>query len=180
MKKIQKILKIQILKKKNNKKDKINENLVGIDVSPVKLQSVSSHSKKFYANRKLKLAESQMQNKLSLVLKLMNEAESDTEKRKKNEEIKKKMWYQLACWAHENKVEEQFIREKIQVLTIVPQSWSRRVVSKFNVTEYMVWKAQDLILKNGIQTIPGPRKANTISQEVMKNDEIFYKDDAKN
>lgn len=35
-------------------KDKMNKSLVGIDVSPIKLQSVSTHSKKSYAKRKLK------------------------------------------------------------------------------------------------------------------------------
>ncbi|GBN07950.1 hypothetical protein AVEN_10120-1 [Araneus ventricosus] len=60
-------------------------------------------------------------------------------------------------------------REKIQVLTIAPQSWSRkRVSTKFNVTEYMARKAWDLTLEKGILTIPGSQIVNKISQEDKK------------
>lgn len=41
-------------------KEKLNESLIGIDVTPLKLQSISSHSKQSYAKRKLKQAESQI------------------------------------------------------------------------------------------------------------------------
>ncbi|GBM70361.1 hypothetical protein AVEN_129677-1, partial [Araneus ventricosus] len=95
-----------------------------------------------YAKRKLKQAESQIKKKLSFVLKV-DEAESDDtecdiEKRKKDEEIKTK------CDDIGRLVELMKVklnsnltkREKIQVLTIAPQSWSRkRVTTEFNVTE---------------------------------------------
>lgn len=47
-------------------KDKINESLEGIDVSPIKLQSDSSGSKHCYAKTKLKEAKSQMKKKKCL------------------------------------------------------------------------------------------------------------------
>ncbi|GBN22112.1 hypothetical protein AVEN_177720-1 [Araneus ventricosus] len=59
--------------------------------------------------------------------------------------------------------------EKIQVLTIAPQSWSRkRVSTKFNVTEYMARKAWDLTLVKRILAIPGSQIVNKISQEAQK------------
>ncbi|GBL76989.1 hypothetical protein AVEN_12651-1 [Araneus ventricosus] len=69
-------------------------------------------------------------------------------------------------------------REKIQVLTIAPQSWSRkRVSTKFNVTEYMAQNAWDLTVEKGILAIPGSQIVNKISQEVMETVKFFYEDD---
>ncbi|GBM13973.1 hypothetical protein AVEN_152394-1 [Araneus ventricosus] len=95
-----------------------------------------------------------MKKKLSFVLKV-NKAgsdgtENDIEKRKKSEEIKRK------CDDIDRLVELVKVklnsnlskREKIQVLTIAPQSWSRkRIATEFNITEYMARKARELTLE---------------------------------
>ncbi|GBM57410.1 hypothetical protein AVEN_257075-1 [Araneus ventricosus] len=69
-------------------------------------------------------------------------------------------------------------REKIQVLAIVPQSWSRkRVATEFNVIEYMAQKARKLALENRILAITGSRIVNNIYQEVKETAKFFYEDD---
>ncbi|GBL81974.1 hypothetical protein AVEN_50555-1 [Araneus ventricosus] len=69
-------------------------------------------------------------------------------------------------------------REKIQVLTIAPQSWSsKRVSTEFDVTEYMARKTRDFRLRKGILAIPGSRIVNKISQKVMGTAKFLYEDD---
>jgi len=48
--------------------------------------------------------------------------------------------------------------EKIQILTILPKSWTRRrVVEEFHVSEYMARKARKLVSEKGIMSTPNPK-----------------------
>ena len=56
-------------------------------------------------------------------------------------------------------------RENIQILTLVPQSWStKKTVEEFGVTNYMVRKARHLRKANGILADPEAKKANSLQQ----------------
>lgn len=164
-------------------KEKLNESFIGINVSPLKLQSVATHSKKKYAKRKLKQAESQIKKKLSNVLKVedvQNSEDSDTESKLKLEETKSK------CDDMDKLVELMKLklntniskREKIQVLTIAPQSWSRKkVAQEFQVSEYMVRKARNLTIERGILAMPDRKGGHKISDEIQEIVKQFYEDD---
>ncbi|GBO22721.1 hypothetical protein AVEN_122022-1 [Araneus ventricosus] len=123
-----------------------------------------------------------MKKKLSFVLKVdeaeSDDTESDIEKRKKNEEIKTKCddidWLVELMKVKLNSNLSK--REKIQILTIAPQSWSRKIVAlELNVTEFMAQKARDLTLEKGILAIPGSRTVNKNFQEAMETDNFFMK-----
>lgn len=109
-----------------------------------------------------------------------DETESDSEKKLTKEDIKQK------CSDIDKLVELMKAkldsnlskREKIQVLTLAPQSWSRRkVATEFNVTEYMVRKARNLTIEKGILAIPGPKVGRKISFDIIKTVQNFYEDD---
>ena len=63
--------------------------------------------------------------------------------------------------------------QKVQILTVLPKSWSiRKVEEKFAVSNYMVRKAKDLVKDQGILSSPNPKHGSsslsqaTISLEV--------------
>ena len=70
-------------------------------------------------------------------------------------------------------------KEKIKLLTLAPESWSiQKVISKFNVTEYIVKKARALKKEHVILAEPKPKSGRALSKDVVddcvKN---FYCDD---
>ena len=64
-------------------------------------------------------------------------------------------------------------KEKIKLLTLAPESWSiQKVISKFNVTEYIV-KKEHVILAE-----PKPKSGRALSKDVVDDCVInFYCDD---
>ena len=61
-------------------------------------------------------------------------------------------------------------REKIQVLTTAPESWSRAKIAQFfNVSEYVVREAQKLREEKGILAMPPPKKAKSLDEVIIRN-----------
>ena len=47
--------------------------------------------------------------------------------------------------------------EKIQILTVLPKSWSiRRVQEEFGVSDFMARKAKQLVREKGVMSTPNP------------------------
>ena len=68
--------------------------------------------------------------------------------------------------------------EKVQLLTLVPDSWSREHCSNyFGVSEYLVRKARDLKKSSGILATPLPKSGKTIPEEHVIEIVNFYKSD---
>ena len=68
--------------------------------------------------------------------------------------------------------------QKVQILTLVPESWSqKKVATEFQVTEYMVKQARKLKREKGILAIPDPKKGNTLSKNTVKLVTDFYQSD---
>ena len=68
--------------------------------------------------------------------------------------------------------------QKVQILTLVPESWSQnKVATEFQVTKYMVKQARKLKGEKGIQAIPDPKKGNTLSENTIKLVTDFYQSD---
>ena len=68
--------------------------------------------------------------------------------------------------------------EKIQILTLAPDSWSRRYCAEhFNVSEYLVRTARELKKIKGILTKPAQKQGKVISQNTIDLVLSMYKDD---
>ena len=68
--------------------------------------------------------------------------------------------------------------EKVQLLTLAPDSWSREYCSKyFNVSEYLVRKARELKMISGILATPLPKKGKSLPQQHIDVIVNFYKSD---
>ena len=68
--------------------------------------------------------------------------------------------------------------EQIQILTLVPDKWSRMCCSEyFNVFEYLVWTSHEIKKLGGILAKPAPKKGKTITTETLHLVTNVYEDD---
>lgn len=80
------------------------------------------------------------------------------------------------------KLKEKFksskIDEQVQILTLVPQSWSiPQTISFFETTEYLVKKARKLLNEEGALGKVDKRKGRTLSAEIVQKVRNFYCED---
>ena len=68
--------------------------------------------------------------------------------------------------------------EKIQILTLVPDSWSRSYCATFfNVSEHLVRQARELKKSKGILAVPDQKKGKRLPDNVTEAVIEFYEDD---
>ena len=68
--------------------------------------------------------------------------------------------------------------EKLQILTLVPNSWSRKYCSEyFGVSEYLIRSARELKQRKGILPQPSQKKGKAMAQETIDLVHAFYEDD---
>lgn len=162
-------------------REKLNETLLGLDVTPLKLQSLSMQSKKKYAKKKFKMAKDQVKKKLSFVLNVQesnDSSESDSTTQVNELKTKSEDLDHLVDAIKEKLKTNLTKREKIQILTITPKSWSRRKsAEKFNVSEYLVRKARTLANEKGILALTEPKHGRNLPQETIDTAQLFYEDD---
>ena len=71
--------------------------------------------------------------------------------------------------------------EQIQILTLVPDKWSRMYCSEyFNIFEYLVWTSHEIKKVGGILAKPAPKKGKAITTETLNVEKNFYEDDSFN
>ena len=66
--------------------------------------------------------------------------------------------------------------QKVQILTVLPKSWSiRKVEEEFGVSNYMAHKAKDLVKDQGILSSPNPKHGSSLlSQATISLVQVFY------
>ena len=68
--------------------------------------------------------------------------------------------------------------EQLQILTILPKSWSvRKIENKFGVSNYMARKTKELVKTKGILSTPNPKPGKMLSNDTVKLIHSFYNDD---
>ena len=68
--------------------------------------------------------------------------------------------------------------EPIQILTLVPDKWSRMYCSEyFNVFEYLVWTSHEIKKLDRILAKPTPKKGKTITTETLHPVTNVFEDD---
>lgn len=74
--------------------------------------------------------------------------------------------------------ETDSISVKVQILTILPKTWSiRKIQEEFGVTYYMARKSKILVEEEGILTTPNPRPGKTLSDSTVENVIAYYNSD---
>ena len=68
--------------------------------------------------------------------------------------------------------------EQMQILTVVPQSWSRKQIqAEFGVSDYMARKSKQLVQDKGILSSPNPKAGPSLPSETVKLVIEFYESD---
>ena len=139
-------------------------------MSPVVKIKASTQIK--YASKKIKSVQTVFKKKLELITgKPVDEVESDEEQR---DYATSEMITQLKDKFKSSKRR----REKIQILTVLPRSWSTKTIqSEFEVSNYMVRKAKKLVEDKGILSTPSQKAGRTLTAIIVDNIRKFYCND---
>ena len=80
--------------------------------------------------------------------------------------------------AMQEKLKTTSYSEQIQILTLVPNKWSRIYCSEYlNVFQYLVWTSHEIKKIGGILAKPAPKKGKTITTETLHLVTNVYEDD---
>lgn len=152
--------------------EKLNESCELLDLSPFKVTKRKLDRRPEYIRTKSRKLALKFQETASEVLHVS--MENVSEPSGSNECID--------CNILMQKLKEKFstscIKEKLQILTLVPASWSiEKTRTFFNTTEYMVKKSRKLLKEDGILSKGSNKVGNRISKEVEARVQTFYYDD---
>ena len=65
--------------------------------------------------------------------------------------------------------------EQVQVLTVLPKSWSvKKVQQEFGVSEYLARQSKKLVEERGILSLPGPSRGPSLPPETVIDVCSFY------
>ena len=163
----------------------LNCSLTEINRSPVKTHSLPPHMRATYGKRKLSKVNAEYQKRLSKVLKITEKeiVSTDSASTSQLPEITKDAtaFNQLMVQLRLKLKQPQTTRaQKIQILTMVPMTWSRQeAMDYFEVSQYiqyMVRTARKLLQQHGILTIPLPRQGKTLDKNIPERIINFYCD----
>lgn len=161
---------------KEEAQDVLNFMLRKVNQSPIKLHAVSSKQRQSLGKRKAETLCSEVKKKFSNVLgsNFWDEPEtvsSEVEQKAANfdaliELIKEKIASGISR------------REKIQLLTLAPISWTAdKVQSTFNVSNYAVRLARSLLKNEGLLALPKPRNGRKLDGNTVLIVKNFYEND---
>ena len=68
--------------------------------------------------------------------------------------------------------------EQVQVLTVLPKSWSvKKIQQEFGVSEYLARQSKKLVEERGILSLPGPLRGPSLPSETVDTVCMFYESD---
>ncbi len=149
----------------------VNESLSGIGESPV--QSKKLTSLKRYSEEKLDRITGAFRKKLRIDPQITDHAEMQ------RIELKYKRDYDEIITQLKGKFQSCERRsDQMQVLTVLPQSWSiRQMQDEFGISNYMARATKKLVEEKGILSTPNPKPGRAITDEVTTKIKEFYESD---
>lgn len=155
----------------------INLSFQSIGESPLKVHALPSHCKTSYAKRKIESASSTLKSKVVKVLETDYPSDDETQITEETENKATDMDRLIELIKLKLNITNTK-REKIQILTLAPTSWSRKkICQEFNVSEYTARKAKELVRDKGILALPEPRQGNVLDENVITLVKMFYESD---
>ena len=80
--------------------------------------------------------------------------------------------------AMQEKLKTASYSEQIQILTLVPNKWSRIYCSEYlNIFEYLLWTSHEIKKVGGILAKPAPKKGKAITTETLHLVTNVFEDD---
>lgn len=160
--------------------ENLNISLYSLGESPIRLHSLPDHMRVPYAKKKIQSVVDNIEEKVSIVMQkdILDEiCRQEKEELKENEAKAKDMDNFIALL--KSKFETDLTRrEKVQLLTLIPSSWSRKKIQEeFQVTEPMVRESRTLLKEGGILASPGPKKGRKLRDNVIEQVINFFESD---
>ena len=155
------------------KKAKLDTELIldTLEQTPIKLHGIAQSQKEQYGKEKLRRSSEKLAKVISTAIDSEIPAQTDNDA----------LASDMNEFLHELKLKidnETNYAKKIQMLTLVPRSWSRkRIADHFNVSEYSVRKAIELRDSEGIMALPAAYTRKRISDDTLQAVQATYEDD---
>eukprot|EP00112_Aurelia_sp_Birch-Aquarium-sp1_P018720 Seg4505.3 transcript_id=Seg4505.3/GoldUCD/mRNA.D3Y31 product="hypothetical protein" protein_id=Seg4505.3/GoldUCD/D3Y31 len=159
-----------------------------MDISPMKLHAVPSHSKIVYGKRKIEQVQSKLkkqgetiQKNVAEVINVMPESIKPMQSAVPSDyaELKKKANdFDILVSLMKEKLKISNRQKKIQILTMAPHSWSiQHTANEFQVSEYMVRQERKIAAEKGVFEMPDQKKGKNLSKNIRRRVVDFYCDD---
>ena len=166
----------------------VDTSLKEMDLSPIKLHGVAVHSRITLGKRKLQQIQDKMKDQETVlrkrIAKIIDVVPEDLKSTDNTQPQNYKEMKDKADDLHrlvdlmKRKIRTSNRRQKIQILTIAPPSWSiEKTKTEFNVSAYMVRQARKLAAEKGILEMPEPKKGKVLSNKTKRCVVDFYCDD---
>ena len=162
----------------SNSRGTLNATLGELKLSPFKVHSLPKCPKIIHGKRKLEQVYQVVQQKIAStftvepsVLSASNSGDQNVCKTKAND-----LDYLVNCMKEKMKLSNR--NEKLQILRLIPKSWSiRKAAEEFGVSKSTIQKAKLLRDTKGIMTLPEFYSHSKISEELINSITSFYCDD---
>ena len=163
----------------NEKKSKFDESLEGLGISPIKLHGISSNKRQSTAKRKLSKIVKNVEINVAEVYNI-DVSEVSESKISINRDVQQKAnnFDRLMVLIKEKIKDCRSYQKKLQLLTLCPDSWSRKYASEyFGVSEYLVRKSRSLKGEKGILAESEPKAGKSLLSSTVDLVLNFYEDD---
>ncbi|KAG1681437.1 Chimeric ERCC6-PGBD3 protein [Nymphon striatum] len=143
----------------------LNKSMLAIGESPIKQRKLSTQKR--YPEEKLQQIESTIRKKLNL--------KSPTSTETEDPQYEKEL-VELIDQLKEKYKESKERSIKMQILTVLPKSWTiRRIEEEFEVSNWMARAAKKLMNEKGAMSTPNPKQGRPMSIDVLNKVDAFYK-----
>ena len=161
-------------------RESVDSSFEELGISPIKLHAMTKQRKIGHLKDKLDRAMSTMEEMASTAANIDKE---DLRRKEPQASVSSEIAAKAAdldtlLALMKEKIQVADYKTKIQILTLTPDSWSRKAAAQFfNVSEYAVRTARNLKKERGILSIPDARKGRTITEDTKAAILSFYQDD---
>jgi len=143
----------------------LNQTLVVFDESPVIKRKANTRVN--YVAKKARSIESAVKRKLEIAtgtpIPELNDPDSQNPETEMLDQLKEKF---KLCTKNS---------DKVQVLTVLPKSWTlKKVAEEFETSDYMARKARKLVEEKGILSTPNVKAGKTLAQKTVQEVNDFY------
>ena len=163
-------------------RDVMNSTLNQLELTPFKVHAIPGHMKVAHGKRKLAQVNNEVSKRLAAILNVqqseLESADNSTEIDSKQDMNQRKNYLDKLVELMKEKLKVSNKREKIQILTLTPESWSlRKTAKEFKVSKATARKARIIREEKGILAVPQPVIGERMSEKTVNSVLEFYQND---
>nr|XP_033816331.1 ARL14 effector protein-like isoform X2 [Geotrypetes seraphini]XP_033816332.1 ARL14 effector protein-like isoform X2 [Geotrypetes seraphini] len=157
-----------------NASENLSASFSPLVISPLKIQRISKQNSLSYAKHKLSEAPNAIADQIAVIDDL---TPANIKAEPESGQCKRCSDCDLLLTELKQKLELSSNREKIQILTLAPHSWTvEKTALEFGVSTRMVKKARKLKQQDGILAVPVTKRGKVLAQQITQKVLDFYED----